>query len=189
MQTELYNSNIYQERIDKIEQAKLKIDEIKSKMSGLEKELLEIKRLDKIFLYKDNIDKIKIKKKKIYKVDNILFWDKLMYQRFPTNKLYTWEEAMNYPKSLNISNYKNWRLPTIDELERLFTKQSNKNSKGDSHFIIKDFLEVMPKDSRFWSSSEENEPYSWVADFSKGYDYWRKKELKYYAIFVRDVVT
>ncbi len=187
MQTQMESSKIYQERIEKIEQAKIKIDEIKSKMSLLEKELLEIKKLDTIYLYKESIEKERVQKKKIYKVDKIIFWDKIMYQRFPSNKLFSWEEAMVFAKSLNISNYKNWRLPTIDELEKLFTKQSNQNSKGNSHYIIKDFLEVMPKDSSFWSSSEENEPYAWVADFSKGYSYWRKKELNYYAIFVRDV--
>ena len=156
-------------------------------MSGLEKELLEIKRLDKIFLHRKRIDKLRMQKRQIYKVDNILFWDKLMYQRFPSKKFFRWKEAVEYAKTLTISNYKNWRLPTIDELERLFTKQSSRNSLGDSHFIIKEFLEVMPTDSCFWSSSEENEPYAWVADFRRGYDYWRRKELNCYAIFVRDI--
>jgi hypothetical protein len=187
MQTQTDSSKIYKERIEKLEQAKLKIDEIKSKMSILEKELLEIKKLDKILIYKDDINKSKLKKKKIYKVDDILFWDKLMYQRFPPKRVFSWQEAIDYAKTLTIGQYQNWRLPTIDELERLFTKQSNKNSLGDSHFIIKELLEVMPKESCFWSSSEENEPYAWVADFSRGYDYWRKKELNYHAIFVRDI--
>ena len=51
MQTQTDSSKIYKERIEKLEQAKLKIDEIKSKMSILEKELLEINNLDKILIY------------------------------------------------------------------------------------------------------------------------------------------
>jgi hypothetical protein len=185
MQTDMDNTQIYRERREKLESVKTRIDEIKSKVNGLEKELLEIKMLDKLFSFKSDINRVQ--KKRIYKVDDIIFLDEVMYQRVPSRNLYSWDEAIEYSKRLNISGYRNWRLPTIDELEKLFTKQSKKNSKGDIHYIIKDFLETMPRESCFWSSSEENEPYAWVADFSKGYDYWRRKSLKFHVIFVRDI--
>ncbi len=175
------------QRAEKLDSVKIKIDDIKSKMSRIEKEILEIKQLDRYFTFKDSIDRVK--KRKIYKVDNIIFFNNLMYQRFPDKNLYSWQEAIEYGEKLEISGYRGWRLPTIDELEALFTKQSRVNSHGDRHYIIKDFLEVMPTDSIFWSITEENEPYAWVADFSRGYDYWRLKKFKYHALFVRDIST
>ncbi len=185
MQIDIDNREIYKQRAEKLESVKIKIDDIKSKMSRIEKEILEIKQLDRNFTFKDSIDRVK--KRKIYKVDNIIFFNNLMYQRFPDKNLYSWQEAIEYGDSLEISNYRGWRLPTIDELEALFTKQNRLNSHGDSHYIIRDFLEAMPTDSIFWSISQENEPYAWVADFSRGYDYWRLKKLKYHALFVRDI--
>ncbi len=186
MKAEVYNSEIYKKRIEKLENAKIRLDEIRAKVNGLEKELLEIKMLDKIMALKKDVDINR--RKPIYKVDDIIFCGDLMYQRFPIDDLYTWKEAQVYAKRLEISNYKNWRLPTVEELERLLSKRSFLNSNGDSHYIIRDFLEVLPKDSSFWTSTEENELYAWVVDFSKGYDYWRRKTLKYHVLFVHDIV-
>ncbi|MCK4442621.1 MAG: DUF1566 domain-containing protein [Sulfurovaceae bacterium] len=186
MRRAVYSSKVYNNRIKKLENVKIRIDEIKEKLNRLEKELLEIKILDKMMTLKEKNVNIN-RKKTIYKVDNIIFLDNLMYQRFPTQRLYTWQEAIDYSNSLEISNYKGWRLPTIDELERLLTKRSLVNSKGYAHFVIRDFLEVLPKDSCFWTQSQENELYVWVVDFSKGYDYWRSKTLKYHALFVHDI--
>jgi len=44
-----------------------------------------------------------------------------------------------------------------------------------------------PKRCKIWSSSEENENYAWVQILNVGYDYWRDKRGKYYAIYVRDI--
>ncbi|NEW61643.1 DUF1566 domain-containing protein, partial [Sulfurovum sp. bin170] len=174
---------IYEQRVRKIDHAKIRIDEIKAKVNSLEKELLEIKQLDRLLIGKDTFEKSR--KTTIYKGDDILFVGELSYQRFPNHKLVTWEEANEYAKKLKIAGYDDWRLPTIEELEGLLTKRSLKNSKRDSHYVLRDFLEIMPQDSCFWSSSEENELYSWLADFGKGYTYWRRKTLKYYALYVR----
>jgi hypothetical protein len=162
--------------VDKrLEQVKIRVNEIKAKVNSLERELLSIKQ--------SNIKKNT--KETIYKSDDILFFKELSYQRFPSQILVTWEEANNYAKSLKISGHNDWRLPTIGELERLLTKQSIENYKGDTHHIFREFLDMMPKDSCFWSSTEENELYAWVVDFGKGYDYWRRKTIKYYALCVR----
>jgi hypothetical protein len=185
MKSEIYNSEIYNERIKRLENAKMRIDEIKAKVSGLEKELLEIKMLDKIISLKEEV---KLSRKEpIYKIDNILFFGDLMYQRFPSEKLYSWRDATIFARRLKLSGYEMWRLPTVEELEKLLTKRPFINSRGDKHYIIRDFLEVLPKDSCFWTSTEENEPYAWVVDFSKGYDYWRRKTMKFHALFVKDI--
>jgi len=185
MKPEVYNSEIYHKRIEKLENAKMRLDEIRAKVNGLEKELLEIKMLDKLMTLKEDVDRAR--RKPIYKIDNIIIYNNLMYQRFPIDRLYTWQDAMIYAKRLEISNYTNWRLPTVEELETLLTKRALRNSRGDKHYIIRDFLEVMPKESCFWTSTQENDLYAWVVDFSKGYDYWRRKTIKYHALFVRDM--
>jgi len=181
MQLKLDNRAINQQRVKKLENVKLRIDEIKAKMNSLERELLEIKQLDKKLLYKPNIEK----KKTIYKSDEILFFEELSYQRFPTLTRMSWQEAIESAKKSRVANYNDWRLPTIDELERLLTKQNIKNHKGESHHVLREFLNIMPQDSCFWSATEENELYAWVVDFGKGYDYWRNKSLKYYTLYVR----
>jgi hypothetical protein len=162
--------------LSKRKSLQIEIESIRAKLKSIEMELSEISKLRSS---KNGIKKQELK--------NILVIDGLMYQKFPSHTLYTWEEAMEYPDGLSISGYVGWRLPTIEELERLFIKQVKLNSKGDSHYIMQEFLENMPRSSRFWSSSEENEPYAWVADFTMGYDYWRIKSLKYHALFVRDI--
>jgi len=183
MQTEIDKRRVYQKRAEKLDRVKIKIDDIKAKVNSLEKELLEIKQLDRLLFDKESIKKSK--KETIYKTDDILFFGKLSYQRFPTQQLLTWEEANEYAKNLKTGGYSDWRLPTIEELEKLLTKQSIKNSKGESHYVLRDFLDMMPTESCFWSSTEENELYAWVVDFGKGYDYWRRKTIKYYALYVR----
>jgi len=185
MKTTLYDTNFYKQREQKLDNLQAKIDEIKKRVDELEREIIKLKKTDKLFSFQTKIDGVK--KRTIYSLDNFILLNDLMYQRFPTRKLFTWHEAMEYAKGLKISGYEGWRLPTIEELEALFTKKAQKNSKGDSYFIIKYFLESLPKEAKFWSSSEENEPYAWVADFNMGYDYWRHKSSRYYALFVRDI--
>jgi hypothetical protein len=188
MQTKIEHKEIHQQRVEKLERAKVKVDEIKAKVNGLEKELLEIKKLDKILMLRAEMgDIIKSRRETIYKVDDILFFGKLAYQRFPSHKLYNWKEAKENAQKLKISKYGDWRLPTIAELEKLLTRSRLKNSKGDRHYVIQDYLESMPTDSCFWSATEENELYAWVVDFGKGYDYWREKTLAYHTLFVHDI--
>jgi hypothetical protein len=185
MKTTLYDTNFYRQREQKLDNLQYEIDEIKKRVDAIEQEIIKTKRIDRLFTFQTKIDGLN--KRTIYKVDNILFIGSLMYQRFPTKKLFSWSEANEYAKELKISGYGGWRLPSIEELEQLFTKTAQRNSKGDSYFIIKDFVNSMPKDAKFWSSSEENEHYAWVADFNMGYDYWRHKNSRYHALFVRDI--
>jgi len=185
MKTTLYDTNFYKQREQKLDNLQRNIDEIKRRVDAIEDEIAKMKRVDKLFSFQTKIDGVK--KRTLYKVDNFIFINGLMYQRYPTRRLFNWHEANEYAKELKISGYKGWRLPSVDELEVLFTKTAQKNSLGDSYFIIKDFLDSMPKEAKFWTSSEENELYAWVVDFNMGYDYWRHKSSRYYALFVRDI--
>jgi hypothetical protein len=185
MKSEIYNNDIYLKKAEKLNSAKIKLDEIKAKVNSLENELLEIRLLDKILHTKKEINIYK--NRPIYKDKNIIIYKDLMYQRFPYDKLYTWYEAIEEAKKLNLSNYTGWRLPTIEELEKLLIKRTFRNSKGDKHYILKEFIEGMPKESFFWTIKEEGEQNAWVIDFSHGYDYWRRKATKLHALFVRDI--
>jgi hypothetical protein len=180
-----YSNSLYNQRKLKIDNLKLTIDRLKLEIKDIEDEIDKIKNLDILLASKLKIDGVR--KRKVYRVENFIVIEPLMYQRFPTRELFNWVDAINHANGLDISGYRDWRLPTIDELERLFTRSVKINSCGNRYFIMKYFLNSMPKDAKFWSSSEENENYAWVADFNVGYDYWRDKRGKYYAIYVRDI--
>ncbi len=181
----IYDTNFYKNREKKLERLKYNIDKIKKRIDLIESEISYIKKIDKLFCYDTKIDGVK--KRSLVGVDDTIVIDEIMYQKFPEKRLLTWSDAMEYSNWLNISKYKDWRLPRVEELERLFTKQVQRSIRGEEYFIIKEFVDYMPKEAKFWSASEENENYAWVLDFNVGYDYWRKKSNRYYALFVRDI--
>jgi len=132
--------------------------------------------------------------------------DGLMYQNQLFTKRYNWEEAKGYCQGLTLGGYDNWRLPTRDELfaignikkfhkwkdydtwKKWFDKNKHrrfKNSKGESHFIDKRFIENMPKYSYFWTSELKDSSYAWDVLFNSGYDYWNVKSYNLYALCVR----
>jgi len=98
----------------------------------------------------------------------------------------TWEEAKAYLETLNQKSSQRWRLPTLAELERLLTPTAQQNLRGDRHHIIKRFLDCMPQESIFWSSTKENSMGVWVVDFSRGYYCLRDKTSKQYLLCVSD---
>ena len=128
--------------------------------------------------------------------------DGLMYQNQPFTKKYTWEKAGEYCQGLTLGGYGDWRLPTRAELNKIsnikmygqydsgwsawFDKNKHrrfKNSKGESHFIDKRFIENMPKYSYFWTSEENSG--AWLVFFDDGFDYWRSKRISSCALCVR----
>ncbi len=154
------------------------------------------KRLVDISLYKNssyNIVLEKIEKKvipekpKVSSSKNIVTIDNLMYQNQPFTKEYTWSKAKNYCRDLSLGGYDNWRLPNRSELKKLLTKNKSKNSKGEGHYIRKEFLENMPKYSWFWTSTTHKDASSnaWYVYFSGGFDYWSNKSGNNYALCVR----
>jgi len=129
-----------------------------------------------------------------------------MYQNQPFTKKYTWKKAGEYCQGLTLGGYGDWRLPTRDELftignikkfhrwgdydtwEKWFDKNKHrrfKNSKGESHFIDKRFIENMPKYSYFWTKEEKNSSRAWGVSFHGGDDLWNYKTGNGYALCVR----
>jgi len=100
-----------------------------------------------------------------------LSYNGLLYEKFPSSEYYTWDEALEYQNKLREKSFENWRLATIDELEKLFT---------------------LPKKNLFkklqtsWSSTEERHSMAWVMNFSDNIYHLRAKDTKYRVICVRD---
>ena len=47
----------------------------------------------------------------------------LLWQQSSSTKQYTWKDAHTYCEKLNLAGYKDWRLPTIEELKTLIEKE------------------------------------------------------------------
>lgn len=81
----------------------------------------------------------------------------LMWTLKDNGKSTSWGEANEYAKSLSLAGYKDWRLPTIDELERLFDRNSGTIRK--------------PFDltgTWVWSSTREDSDSAWFFYFDVG---------------------
>ena len=66
-----------------------------------------------------------------------------------------WTTAMTACDELDLNGYSDWRLPTKEELDTLYTI-IKLNGKGDF------------KNSSYWSSSEYNSFYAWRKNFKTG---------------------
>jgi hypothetical protein len=111
----------------------------------------------------------------------------LIYQNQPFTNKYTWQEAKEYAKGLELAGFNDWRLPTISELEALGNipfygryddnwnswyedkkEEAIENLKGDRHFINKKMVENMPENSWFWTSEHKDEEEVWNVGFHLG---------------------
>jgi formylglycine-generating enzyme required for sulfatase activity len=97
----------------------------------------------------------------------------LLYERYPTKKLLTWNEAVEYAQKLSNETKENWRLASIEELQKLFTKENRRYIK-DLHHI--------------WSGTEENFQTAWVMDYEQNFYYLREKNFKFRVLCVRDTI-
>jgi len=123
----------------------------------------------------------------------------LMYQKHQFEKEYTWEEAKDYCSNLTLAGYNDWRLPTIDELEKVVTDcggiavkfQDNyeqlwgKNRANTSYqkcYKSKGFSSYY-----YWSSttSVDYSSVAWIVGFSNGYVYSYVKGTSNYVRCVR----
>jgi len=79
----------------------------------------------------------------------------LTWQNTKNSKKYTYAEAKQYCQNLSLNGFSNWRLPSVDELNTLFTDIRYKDKNNYKHFIKKVFLNNLPNDrkSTFWSIS------------------------------------
>jgi len=100
----------------------------------------------------------------------------LMWQRDHTGPM-SWQEAMDYAKSLSLTGHDDWRLPTIEEA-----------------FTLIDFGKYNPASAFpnmpaewFWSSSSSapGSDFAWYVSFNLGYVVNDDKYRDYYVRCVR----
>ena len=106
--------------------------------------------------------------------DGNLIWE--VKQEDNINKTYKWEEARAYARKLNKEEYAgfdNWRLPTLDELKTLLTKEPNNG------FYIKAQLSdnLSSKEQWYWTSTPDKDDSSraYPVGFDAGNTYWYYK--------------
>jgi len=112
----------------------------------------------------------------------------LIWQVEIEDKKYVWDESFEYANKLNRENYggyDNWRVPTIEELRTILTKESfeNKQSFTGTTYIKKPLLESMTDYQWFWSSTENTNDSSrraWFLDFKRGIGNYYYKSGEYY---------
>lgn len=152
-------------------------------------------KIVELYINADMSENIVLEKEKTTSDKDIVSIGNLMWENQEFTKKYTHKEAIKYCQNLSLGGYRNWRLPTKKELHTLmnikgygesnyyyrwqkwFDKNKHKrviNSKGESHFIKKEFLEKMPEYSWFWTADKEKGLSSsfWIVGFSAGHDLW-----------------
>jgi hypothetical protein len=92
----------------------------------------------------------------------------------------SWKKAKEYCQDLSLDGFDDWRLPTIDELETILTKE--KSNKYTKKALVDTTLS-----SYYWSSTTGayNSGYAWQVDFSDGSTYGSDKTSNYYVRCVR----
>jgi hypothetical protein len=70
----------------------------------------------------------------------------LMWQQATPDNLVTWEQAVAYCADLNLGGYTDWRLPMIQELNKIVDYSRFKAAIDDRYF-------TNTAVSRYWSSS------------------------------------
>ena len=124
--------------------------------------------------------------------------DGLMYQNQPFTKeddtnlgerskgrVQTWSGAVKYCENLTLGGYRDWRLPTKNELRKLLTKTENTTASGDKLYIRKEFAKNFQKYGWAWSSTEKDSSSAWGVYFGSGNDFWSLKTNHFYAVCVR----
>jgi len=77
-----------------------------------------------------------------------------------------WYEAQKYAQEFRVMNYTKWRLPTKNELKKIY--KSNKNLGNYT----------------FWAEDKTLYLQSWVVDFSNGKDYFEDKENRHNRLLI-----
>jgi hypothetical protein len=84
----------------------------------------------------------------------------LMWTRRDNGEDINWSDATEYAKQLRLGGYSDWRLPTIDELEKLYDRMG-----GNKYNIRKPFQLT---GSWVWSSNTEGSDSAWDFLFDLG---------------------
>jgi hypothetical protein len=97
------------------------------------------------------------------------------------SKRLTWKKALEAPKKLAIGGFKDWRLPTVEELFCLADRTRSVPA------IDTDFFPDTPSDW-FWSSTPwaaSPSDYAWLVYFYDGYSYCYRQSSDNYVRAVR----
>lgn len=125
------------------------------KLIDKEKRVTLYKKLEANQSYKIKYQLINIPKDiRIYTTTiNKLMWEDTQHAK---NTPLTWEEGRDYCKLLRIGEFENWRLPTIEELDFLYTKHNDKIYNGFSESFYWSQTTTQ-SDSKIWQYSEVKE--------------------------------
>jgi len=110
----------------------------------------------------------------------------LEYQNQDFEEEITWHDAKDYCKGLDLHG-KAWRMPNLHELHQVLLKYKTSNSDERSHYIRREFVENMPKNSWFWSTIKHDKDFSgvWGVNFKTGKDDWTTYRNNSYVMCVR----
>ena len=84
----------------------------------------------------------------------------------------TWDKAITEGKSVEYGGYRDWRLPSLNELKELYRTKSIVGSFSDA-------------DDYYWSSSMERKEIAWYQDFGDGSQCYGGKDFKFRVRLVR----
>ena len=94
-----------------------------------------------------------------------------------TNK-YNYNQAIDYCQKLELSNAKDWRIPTKDELKSLFDF-TNKPVNIKNKFIN-------TQEGRYWSATKDRHEQAYYVDFDLGRYSVEKYNKNYYVMCIKD---
>ncbi len=93
-----------------------------------------------------------------------------------------WTKAEKYCSTLKIDNFRDWRLPTKNELSTLLTKK-----KFQGKYIKENLSRNIGKWGWYWSSTHVNQDEIELIYFNEGISSVYHKSVKYYVRCVREV--
>ncbi len=85
---------------------------------------------------------------------------KLMWTIEDNGKYIGWHQANKYAEQLGLGGYSDWRLPTVDELEKLYDPQNSRAKNIRKPFRLTGYW--------VWSSTKEDSGFGWLFVFSRG---------------------
>lgn len=103
----------------------------------------------------------------------------LMWKRGPEVGEYTWDNAMQqFGSNVSFAGYDDWRMPTIDELKTLSSKDALKELKQKVFWGLSE---------KFWSASPHvnYRDCAWYVYFNNGSDNWSDKNNAFQVRLVR----
>ena len=106
---------------------------------------------------------------------------KLMWEDSENSQLMEMNEAINYCSNLALNNFKDWRVPSIQELQTIVVYNQNPSIDNDY------FINTYP--SYYWSSSYglyKDKEGIWTINFERGSIDFRKKDSKAYIRCVKN---